>query len=100
MANVEFGQSYAKIRRLNRSRTISLSAELDKDRAELCEVIRDVQENFFPGLLAQYPDVDFGLEGSSLETGKMIGNLMLAGVADLYLIYALIAIPLHSYTQP
>jgi multidrug efflux pump subunit AcrB len=100
VADVEFGQSYSTIRRLNRSRTITVSAELDKERAEPGEVISDVNDNFIPALMAKYPDVEFGLEGSSLETGKMIRNLMLAGVAALFLIYALIAIPLHSYAQP
>ena len=100
VADVEFGQSYSTIRRLNRERTVTVSAELDKDRAEPGEIIKSVEETFIPGLLARYPDVKFGLEGSSLETGKMINNLLIAGVAAMFLIYALIAIPLHSYSQP
>ena len=100
VADVEFGQSYSAIRRLNRERTVTVSAELDKERVEPGEILNDIMENFVPGLSDRYPGVDIGLEGSSLETGKMINNLLIAGAVSLFLIYALIAIPLHSYLQP
>ena len=40
------------------------------------------------------------MEGSSQEEQAFIRNLAVASVAALFLIYALMAIPLHSYTQP
>jgi multidrug efflux pump subunit AcrB len=53
-----------------------------------------------PGLLARYPGVQYSLEGASLEELEFIRNITVASIAALFLIYALIAIPLHSYTQP
>jgi len=100
VAEVEYGQGYASIERLNRERTVTVSAEVDKESVEPGEIISDINANFIPGLLARYAGVHYGLEGSSLEVGKTMRNLMIAGVVALFLIYALIAIPLHSYSQP
>jgi len=51
-------------------------------------------------LLARHPGVSYGLEGASQEQVDLLRNLSIASVAALFLIYALIAIPLHSYSQP
>ena len=42
----------------------------------------------------------YSLEGASLEEQEFIRNVSIASIAALFLIYALIAIPLHSYSQP
>ena len=53
----------------------------------------------FPGCRG-HPGIPFGLAGASLEEQNFKSHLSVASVAALFLIYALIAIPLHSYTQP
>ena len=50
--------------------------------------------------MSHYPGVSYDLEGASEETQEFIRNISVASVAALFLIYALIAIPLHSYSQP
>ncbi len=100
VAEVTYGESYSSIRRQNRQRTVTVSANIDPERVEPQEVIRSVRDNFIPALLAQHPGVSFGLEGASEEERNFIRNLSIASVAALFLIYALIAIPLHSYSQP
>ena len=42
----------------------------------------------------------FSLEGASLDEQEFIRNVSVASIAALFLIYGLIAIPLHSYAQP
>ena len=100
VAEVSFGESYSSIRRQNRERTVTVSANIDPEAVEPQEVIRSIRENFIPDLLARYPGVSFGLEGASEEEKNFIRNLSIASVAAFFLIYALIAIPLHSYGQP
>ena len=51
-------------------------------------------------LLENFPGVDYGLEGSSQEEAELVMNMQIAAIAALFLIYALMAIPLRSYTQP
>ncbi len=100
VAEVSYGESFATIQRLDRARTVTVSADVDKDSTEPGEVVKAINEDFIPGLMARYPQVEFGLEGSSEEEGALLANLAIAAVAALFLIYALIAIPLHSYSQP
>ena len=48
----------------------------------------------------RYSGVAYSLEGASLEEVNLVRNLTIASIAALFLIYALLAIPLHSYSQP
>ncbi len=100
VADVSFGSSYSSITRLNRERTITVSADIDPEVVEPGEVIKEISDEFIPGLLARHAGVSYGLEGASKEEQEFIGNITIASIAALFLIYALIAIPLHSYSQP
>lgn len=100
VAEVSFGSSYSSISRLNRERTITVSADIDPDVVEPGEVIKEISSEFVPELLSRHAGVSYGLEGASQEEQEFIANLIVASIAALFLIYALIAIPLHSYGQP
>jgi multidrug efflux pump subunit AcrB len=100
VAEVSFGKGYSSIVRLDRERTVSISADLDPERVEPQEIISSMSEEYIPELLSRYPGVKYGLEGASLDQVEFMANLTMAAVAAMFLIYALIAIPLHSYTQP
>ena len=54
VAEVEFGQSYSRIRRLNRKRTVTVSADIDPELVEPGEIIKEITEDYIPGLLARY----------------------------------------------
>jgi multidrug efflux pump subunit AcrB len=100
VAEVSFGKAYSSITRQNRRRTVSVSADIDEEKVEPGEIIEEISEDYIPGLLSRNPGVQYSLEGASLEEQEFIQNISVASVAALFLIYALIAIPLHSYTQP
>jgi multidrug efflux pump subunit AcrB len=100
VADISFGKAFSSIRRQNRNRMVSVSADIDPEIVEPGEVIEEIKENYIPGLMSRYPGVSFGLEGASLEEQNFKRNISIASVAALFLIYALIAIPLRSYTQP
>ena len=100
VADVSFGQSYSSITRLNRERTVTVSADINPDVVEPGKFIEELSATFIPELLGRYPGVSYGLEGASQELDNLVDNLTVASIAALFLIYALMAIPLHSYTQP
>ncbi|MCP5091020.1 MAG: efflux RND transporter permease subunit [Gammaproteobacteria bacterium] len=100
VAEMSFGKGYSSISRLNRERTITVSADIDPELVESSEIVKSISEEYVPELLARHPGVSYGLEGASQEQVDLIRNLTVASVAALFLIYALIAIPLHSYSQP
>ena len=100
VADMSYGEGYSSISRLNRERTITVSADIDAEIVESTEIVKKISEEYIPGLLAKYPGVRYGLEGASQELVDLQRNLSVASIAALFLIYALIAIPLHSYSQP
>jgi len=100
VADMSYGDAYSSISRLNRERTITVSADIDPDIVESSEIVKTISEEYIPDLLSRYPGVSYGLEGASQEQVDLVRNLSVASVAALFLIYALIAIPLHSYSQP
>jgi len=100
VADISFGQSYTTITRLDRARTITVSADMDTNIAEPGKIIKSIIDEYVPELLSRNPGIKFGLEGSSQEEQDFMRNLRLASIAALFLIYALVAIPLHSYGQP
>jgi len=100
VAEVSFGKGYSTISRLNRARTITVSADIDPDIAEPGKIAREISDEYVPGLLSRHSGVSYGLEGSSQEEQEFVRNITIASIAALFLIYALIAIPLRSYGQP
>lgn len=100
VADVSFGQGYSSITRLNRERTVTVSANIDPQLVEPQQIIASLSGSFIPDLLARYPGVKYGLEGASEEEGEFLREIFAAFTVALFLIYALIAIPLRSYVQP
>ena len=100
VAEVSFGQAYSSISRQNRKRVVTVSADVDPEVVEPGVVIKEISDDYIPALLSRYPGTSFALEGASLEELEFVRNVSVASIAALFLIYALIAIPLHSYMQP
>jgi multidrug efflux pump subunit AcrB len=100
VAEVDLGQGFSTITRIDRQRTVTVSADVDPLQAQSGAVIRDVISNYIPKLLEQYPDVNFGLGGASEEQAALVQRIALFFMAAMFLIFALLAIPLKSYLQP
>jgi len=100
VAAVEAGTSATVIHRVNRKRAVTVSADVDPQQVTSGRVVRQISHAFVPRLLRRFPGIDFHLEGASQEQGELVAELIEAFAAALFLIYALIAIPLRSYTQP
>ncbi len=100
VARLELGESTATIRRVDGQRAISVTADVDTSVAEPRELTQDILRNVVPALKRQFPQVDIRLEGASEERAKLMADLARAGLLTLLVIYALMAIPLKSYSQP
>ena len=69
-------------------------------REQIPAVMAVLREEYFPTLRAQYPGVDFDFRGRQANTQESMSSMQLYGSFSLLLIYALLAIPFRSYTQP
>jgi multidrug efflux pump subunit AcrB len=100
VADTEMGRGYAAIRRVDRQRIISVTADVDLSVANTNEVISDVVGRVLPDVLKDYPRVRFALEGEQREQRETLGGLQRSFGIAILLIYALLAIPFKSYIQP
>jgi len=100
VAEVELTESPTTIRRFDRERSVRVSAEVDKDNYEPGKIQADILEKELPEVLAAYPGVRHRLSGASLSQQEVQHDLVKGALLALFLIYALMAIPLRSYSQP
>lgn len=100
VATLETKPGYTRTTRINGENAIQVSARADKAHIEPDNLVDEITETFLPELLAEYPDVTYKLEGSSLENKKMMDSLKRGFALSIFGIFALLAIPLRSYLQP
>jgi len=100
VAEVELTESPAFIRRFDRERAIRVSAEVDKEKYEPKKIQDDIMNKELPQVLAHFPGVRSRLSGASQQQVEIQKDLVRGGLFAVFLIYALMAIPLKSYSQP
>jgi len=100
VAEVELGEAPLRIQRFDRNRAVRVSAEVDKEMAEPDKITEDILKNELPQVMAQFPGVNYSLSGSSQAKQEVQHDLIMGALLALFLIYALMAIPLKSYAQP
>ncbi len=100
VAEVELTQSPSFIRRFDRERAIRVSAEVDKEKYEPGKIQDDIMETELPQVLAHFPGVRSKLSGAGQQQVEIQQDLVRGALFAVFLIYALMAIPLKSYAQP
>ena len=100
MADIELAKGYSTITRVDYSRAVSVVAKVNADEVDLRDLMMDVTTSVIPEMLERYPDVQSRLVGSSQEEGDALVSLAFGFLFAMLVIYALMAIPLQSYSQP
>ena len=100
VADVEFGRGYAAINRLNRSRIISVTADIDEETANANDVNKELMMKIRGMTQQKYQSVSVTKGGSQKEQKRSMGSLAKGFIIALFVIYILLAIPFKSYTQP
>ena len=100
VAMVELGRGFASIRRVDRNRSVNVTASVDATVTSAGQVIADLQTRILPEVLASYPGVFFTFEGAQAEQVDTVAGLQTGFILALLMIFALLAVPLRSYVQP
>ena len=99
VAEAKIAQSMPRIERIDRNRAVEVSADADKEVADL-DAIRADLSDWMPSVLAQYPGMNFSFEGEAREERENSSSITLGMCLIVFGIYAMLAIPFRSYTQP
>ncbi len=101
VADLEMTDSYPSIYRNDLARTLFVLADADKDNPTLdLEKIREKLEPEVAKLTATQPGMTHEFVGEGRERKESMAALKFGGIIVLLGIYAMLAIPFKSYTQP
>jgi multidrug efflux pump subunit AcrB len=100
VATLSREQAPTDILRDNGNRVVNVKAYLAPGVASNQAVVKDLDAKVFDRLRKDYPGLRIGYGGQQAELGESLRVLGLYFVIALVVIYALLAIPFRSYTQP
>ena len=100
VAQVEAGRSMASIERVDRNRTVSVTASVHPQVSSASAVLTDLGERVLPEVLADLPGVSYAFRGAQAAQQDTLAGLQVGLLLSLTLIFGLLAIPLGSYIQP
>jgi multidrug efflux pump subunit AcrB len=84
---------------VDRQRTISVSADFDKQQGDLTLVLDEVRE-WLSQQINTYPGTSFEMAGEARDQAESTNSLTAGAIGLTILIYILLAIPFKSYSQP
>jgi len=99
VAEARFGRGFSEIRRVDRNRTINITADVNKESADVEAIKRDLVA-YMAELRTQFPRVSSSMEGEAREQRESFRSIGYGILFTLFAIFALLAIPFRSYLQP
>lgn len=94
------GLGFSSIRRVDGRRAVNVTADVDTSLTTADQVFDRLNREVFPRLQAAHPRIEIVAEGQRQDQADSIGGLIQGGIFAIFLIYALLAVPFRSYTQP
>jgi multidrug efflux pump subunit AcrB len=100
VAQVNIKQGYAAIERAQRYRVIKVTADVDEKVSNANEVRNLLAANFLPVLKSRHSGLRYTIEGVGKRQQETWADVFKGFGIALFGIYALLAIPFRSFTQP
>ncbi len=100
LVSIEFKRGYVAIERTQRRKVIKVSADVNEKIANASEIRADLEKHILPLLISKYPGLKFSMGGEGKEQKESMQDVIRGLIIALFCIYALLAIPFKSFTQP
>jgi multidrug efflux pump subunit AcrB len=100
VAEVQYGRGYSAIKRIDRKRVVSVSADVDKTLANANVINRELLASVLPELSREFDDVQYRFGGEQREINESLGSLKVNFAIAILAIYGLLAVQFKSYSQP
>ncbi len=99
-AYITEGRGFSEINRTDRKRVINVTASVDDKTANAEEILFDLKQGILSRLANDYPGLAFDMGGEEKERIESMGSMVQGFMLALLAMYALLAIPFKSYSQP
>lgn len=100
VAVASMGRGPASITRVNFRRSVNVQAEVDESVTTGSQVTAALEADFLPQLMERFPGVSYSFEGDEAEFSESMGGLARGLAIALFVMFAMLAIPLKSYVKP
>ena len=100
VANIYFSPGYSTITRTDGMRRVSVSADVDTNKANANEIIQELSKHYFSDLKDKYHDIHIALQGEKKKMRESFGSLLVGFPLAIIGIYIIIATIFRSYVQP
>jgi multidrug efflux pump subunit AcrB len=100
VAEVQYGRGYSNIRRVDRRRVVSVSADVDEAVANARVINQELQDEVLPNLMNEFQGLQWRYAGEERERNESLGSLIPNFGIAMMAIYALLAVQFRSYSQP
>ncbi|KUJ79198.1 AcrB/AcrD/AcrF family protein [Microbulbifer flavimaris] len=98
VADLEYAPGIKRIQRWNGNRAARVMADLKDDVRG--EIMKDLNENFFPEWEKRYPGIVRGAVGQAEGEKRFIQEVMGLYIMAFFGMYSLLAVAFRSYSQP
>jgi multidrug efflux pump subunit AcrB len=100
LAEIDIVRGYSEINRIDQSRSITVSADIDDKVGNAVEVVADLKASFLPALKKEFPSVYVRWEGQQEQRAESLGSLVKGFGVALLVMFLLLAVEFKSYIQP
>ena len=100
VAKADIGRGFSTIRRADSRRVVNVVADVDRTQITSNAVLADLRAGPIQEIMAPYPRVSYSLEGAQADQSETLESLVPLFAMTMFVIFALLAIPLRSYLQP
>lgn len=100
VAAVTMERGYTSIERAQRLRVIKVTADVNEKVTNANEVRQYLENQYLPKLENRFAGLRYTIEGEGQEQKEVLGDISKWFVIALFGIYALLAVPFKSFSQP
>ena len=98
VADLEYAPGITRIARWNGNRAARVSADLKEEVRD--DIMKDLDENFFPAWEERYPGIIRGAVGQAEGEQRFIKEVMGLYLIAFFAMYTMLAVAFRSYWQP
>lgn len=99
VAQLTIDRSAAVIHRTDRFRTLNISADINKKTVQM-EILKRDLNVWMDETIGSHPGIQYSLKGEAQEQQESFASVISGTLLALVGIYAMLAIPFRSYSQP
>jgi len=99
VAEGEAARAHARIARVDGLRTVTVRGDVDRQFANVEELLGEVNKKYLPGFLRAYPGVELSLEGESAESHETNQSIARAFMLGLMGVFVLLSFQFRSWIE-